>query len=126
METTQPTWFRSAKNKTVAAIVAQRFVDPDATNFQGIQLPSAVTTVGYGVTSEDIPIDGTGSIQIEGIAQVVCSAAIALGALVQSGTDGRAATAATNSAVRGRCVKATAGSGEVAEVELWKGRFIAP
>lgn len=124
-ELSNPTWFRSGTNKSGATIVKNRFLAPGATEGE-IAYPSAVTAVGEGVSTEDIPDGYTGSYQREGIALVECSAAIAVNALVQSGTDGRAATAVTNSAIRGRAKTATSGAGELVEVELWNGRFIAP
>jgi hypothetical protein len=124
-ELTNPTYFRSGTNKSGSTIVKNRFVAPGATAGE-VVLPAAVTTIGEGVTTEDIPDQGTGSLQVEGIALVECSAAIALNAFVQSGTDGRAATAAAASAIRGRAKSITNNPGELVEVELWKGRFIAP
>ena len=124
-EVTNPTWMRSAKNLSGTTILKNRFVDPGAT-YQEMVLPPAVTSVGLGVTTEDAPDQSAISVQVEGVAQVVCSANIAINALVQSGTDGRAATAATNSAIRGRAKTATTAPGQLVEVELWKGRFIAP
>lgn len=124
-ELTNPTWFRSGTNKSGSTIVKKRFLAPGATAGE-VVLPAASTAVGEGVTTEDIPDQATGSYQRDGIAEVECSAAIALNALVQSGTDGRAATAATGNMIRGRAKSATAGAGEFVEVELWNGRFPAP
>jgi hypothetical protein len=124
-EVTTGTVFRSGKNVSGATIVKNRFVSQGAT-YQEVVLPAAVTTQGYGVTTEDIPDQGTGSIQVEGVKEVECSAAVSIGALVQSGTDGRAATAATSSMIRGVARSATTGSGQLLEVELWVGRYIAP
>jgi hypothetical protein len=124
-ELTNATWFRSGTNKSGSTLVKNRFVAPGATAGE-VGYPAAVTTVGEGVTTEDIPDQATGSVQRDGIALVECSAAIALNALVQSGTDGRAATAVTNSTIRGRAKSATSNPGELVEVELWNGRFIAP
>jgi hypothetical protein len=116
---------RTGKNLSGAAIGKNLFVDPGATQDE-VTLPSAVTTVGCGVTTEDMPDQSTRSIQQEGLALVKCSAAIALNALIQSGTDGRAATAVTGSTIRGRAKSATTAANQLVEVELWKGRFIAP
>ncbi len=124
-ELTTGSVFRSRKNVSGSTIVAQRFVSP-GTNEGEVVLPAAVTTDGAGVTTEDIPDQGTRSVQLEGIAAVLCSAAVAANARVQSGTDGRAATAVTASQIRGRAINATAGANEVLYVELWKGRFIEP
>jgi hypothetical protein len=117
---------RSGKNLTGSTILAKRFLAPDGTNPGQIRLPAAVTTFGEGVTTEDIPDGFTGSYQRDGIAIVTCSAAVNAGAYVQSGTDGRAATAATNSQIRGVAKNTTGGSGEDLEVELHNGRSIAP
>ena len=124
-ELSNATWFRSGTNKSGALIAKNRFLAPGATPGE-VVYPAAVTTVGEGVSTEDIPDGYTGSYQRDGIALVECSAGIAINALVQSGTDGRAATAATNSAIRGRAKTATTTPGELVEVELWNGRFIAP
>lgn len=124
-ELTNITWFRSGTNKSGSTIPKCRFLAPGATAGE-IAFPSAATAVGEGVTTEDIPDQATGSYLRDGIALVECSAAVALNALVQSGTDGRAATAATGNMIRGRAKSATAGAGEFLEVELWNGRFPAP
>ena len=124
-ELTNPTWFRSGKNVSGTTIVKRRFVSPGAAAGE-VVLPAAVTTLGAGVTTEDIPDQGAGSLQYEGIALVECSAAIALNALVQSGTDGRAATIASASMIRGIARSATAGAGEFVEVELFKGKSLQP
>ena len=124
-ELTQPTWFRSGKNVSGSTIVKRRFVSPGAAAGE-VLLPAAVTTIGAGVTTEDIQDQLTGSVQYEGIALVECSAAIAVNALIQSGTDGRAATGVTASMIRGIAKNATAGAGEFVEVELWKGRALVP
>lgn len=124
-EITQPNYMRTGKNLSGSAIGKNLFVDPGATQDE-VTLPSAVTTVGAGVTTEAVADQGTCSIQVDGVAQVKCSAAIALNALVQSGVDGRAATAVTASAIRGRAKSATTAANQLVEVELWKGRFIAP
>lgn len=125
-ELTNPTWFRTGLNKTGSTIPKCRFLAPDGTNPGQIRLPAAVTTFGEGVTTEDIPDQYAGSYQRDGIALVECSAAINAGAYVQSGTDGRAATAATNSQIRGVAKSTTGGPGEFVEVELHNGRSIAP
>lgn len=126
-ELTNTTWFRSGKNLTGSTILAKRFLTPDTANGAGcVKLPAAVTTLGEGVSTEDIPDQTTGSYQRDGIAIVTSSAAIAVDDLIQSGTDGRAATAVTASAIRGRAKSATTGANQDVEVELWNGRFIAP
>jgi hypothetical protein len=124
-ELTQPTWFRTGKNVSGTALPRRRFVSPGA-GVGEVVLPAAVTTIGAGVTTEEIPDQGSGSLQYEGIALVECSAAIALNALIQSGTDGRAATGVTGSMIRGIAKTATGAAGEFVEVELWKGRALVP
>jgi hypothetical protein len=124
-ELTNPTFFRSGKNVSGSTIVKRRFVSPGAAAGE-VLLPAAVTTIGAGVTTEDIPDQLTGSLQYEGIALVECSTPIAVHALSQSGTDGRAATGVTGSMIRGLAKSATANAGEFVEVELWKGRALVP
>jgi hypothetical protein len=124
-EITTGSIFRPGKNLSGTTIVKNRFVSR-GTTYHEVVLPAAVTTLGEGVTTEDIPDQATGSIQVEGVKEVECSAAIAIGDIVQSGVDGRAALAATSSMVRGRAISATTASGQLVEVELWQGRFIAP
>ena len=124
-EVTTGTIFRTGINKSGTTIVKNRFISR-GTTYREVVLPAAVTTLGEGVTTEDIVDQGAGSIQVEGVKEVECSAAIAIGDMVQSGTDGRAALAVTSSMIRGRAVSATTGSGQLVEVELWQGRFIAP
>lgn len=124
-ELTNPTWFRSGKNVSGSTIVKRRFVSPGA-GVGEVVLPAAVTTIGAGVTTEDIPDQAAGSVQYEGVAPVECSAAIALNALIQSGTDGRAATVASGSMIRGIARSATSGAGEFVDVELWKGKSLQP
>lgn len=123
-EITQPSYMRLGKNVN-AAIGKGLGVIPGVGQDEVI-LPAAVTSVPYAVTTEDIPQNGHRSIQQEGKVAAKCSAAIALHALVQCGTDGRFATAATNSTIWGRAMSATANANELFELELWKGRFIAP
>jgi hypothetical protein len=124
-ELTNPTWFRSRKNVSGSTIPARRFVSPGAAAGE-VLLPAAVTTIGEGVTREAIENNKTGSVQNDGIALVECSAAIAVNALVQSGTDGRAATGVTASMIRGIAKTATSAAGEFVEVELFKGRALVP
>jgi hypothetical protein len=124
-ELTNPSYFRSRKQISGSTILAKRFVSPGVGEGE-VLLPAAVTTDSAGVTTEDIPDQATGSVQVDGIAVVTCSAAVAANARVQSGTDGRAATAVTASQIRGRAINATTASGQDLYVELWKGRFIEP
>ena len=124
-ELTNPTFMRSGKNVSGSTLTKRRFVSPGAGAGE-VLLPAAVTTLGAGVTREDIPDQGTGSVQVDGVALVECSAAIAVGALIQSGTDGRAATGVTGSMIRGVSRSATSNAGEFVEVELFKGRALVP
>jgi hypothetical protein len=124
-EVTTGTPFRTGVNKSGSTIVKNRFISRGAT-YREVVLPAAVTTLGEGVTTEDIVDGGAGSIQVEGVKEVECSAAINIGDMIQSGTDGRAALAVTGSMIRGRAVSATTGASQLVEVELWQGRFIAP
>jgi hypothetical protein len=124
-ELTNPTWFRSGKNVSGTTLTKRRFMSP-GTGVGEVILPAAVTTIGAGVTTEDIPDQATGSLQYDGVALVECSVAIALNALIQSGTDGRAAAAASGSMIRGIARSATSNAGEFCEVELWKGKSLQP
>lgn len=124
-ELTNPNWFRSGKNVSGSTLTKRRFMSPGAAAGE-VVLPAAVTTMGAGVTTEDIPDQATGSLQYEGVALVEASAAIAVNALIQSGTDGRAATVASGSMIRGIARTAVAGAGEFVEVELFKGKSLQP
>jgi type IV pilus biogenesis protein CpaD/CtpE len=124
-EITQPSYFRTGKNLSGAAIGKNLVVDAGATQDE-IVLPAGVTSLHVGVTEEDVPDQGTRSIQTEGKAKIKTSAAIAINTMVQAGTDGRIATAATSSTVIGITKQAATAANDVIEVELWKGRFIAP
>lgn len=123
-EVTQPSYFRLGKN--INAAIAKGLGLIVGVGQDEVILPAAVTSVPYGVAVEDMPQLGHRSIQVEGKVQAKCSVAIALHALVQCGTDGRFATAATNSTIWGRAMSATGNPDEFFELELWKGRFIAP
>lgn len=125
-EVTTGTPFRSVRNFSGTQIGANLFVSQDTANYHGVVLPAAVTTLGYGATTEAIPDQGAGSVLVEGVAQVLCSAAVNIGDMLQSGVDGRCALAVTSSVIRGRAMSATTGANQLVEVELWEGRFIAP
>jgi len=123
-EITQPSYFRLGKN--VNAAIAKGLGVIVGVGQDEVILPAAVTSVPYAVTNEDLPQNGHRSVQTEGKVSAKCSAAIALYALVQCGTDGRFATAVTSSTIWGRAMSATANANEFFELELWKGRFISP
>lgn len=123
-EVSQPSYMRLGKNVN-AAIGKGLGVIPGVAQDEVI-LPTAVTSLPGGVTIEPIEQNGYRSMQVEGKVSAKCSAAIALHALVQCGTDGRFATAVTASAIWGRAMSATAAGNDLFELELWKGRFIAP
>ena len=78
--------------------------------------PADATAAVYGVTraaaanGEMAPIDVLGRIEVE------ASAAVAVGAEVQSGADGRVATKADGNFVVGRVVKAAAAAGDICEI----------
>ena len=124
-EITNPSYFRVGKNLSGTAIPVRRFVKAGATQYE-VVLPAASTDVCEGVVTESLPDQGQRSIQMDGKAIVECSAAIALHALVMTDNTGRALTATTGNMIRGRAMSATANAGEFVEVELWKGRFVAP
>jgi hypothetical protein len=123
-EITQPSYFRLGKN--VNAAIGKGLGVITGVGVGEVVLPAAVTSIPYAVTTEDLPQNGHRSLQTEGKVTAKGSAAIALHALVQCGTDGRFATAATNSTIWGRAMTACAGADGFFELELWKGRFIAP
>jgi len=124
-EITQPNYMRIGKNLSGTAIGANLVVDAGATQDE-VVLPAAVTSLHVGVTTEIISDQGWRSIQMDGKARCKASAAIALHALVQAGTDGRVATAATGSTIIGVAKSIASAANDIIEVELWKGRFIAP
>lgn len=124
-EFTQPSYFRLGKN--VNAAIGKGLGVIAGVGVGEVILPSAVTADPLGVTAEDLPQNGHRSIQTGGKVMAKGSAAIALHARVQCGTDGRFATAATSSAIWGRAMTACAGADGLFELELWTpGRFIAP
>jgi hypothetical protein len=124
-EITQPSYFRRGKNVS-GSTIGKNLVVMRGTNEMEVQLPAAVTSRHFGVTSEDIPDQGVRSIQTEGKALIKCSAAVPVHTEVQAGTDGRIATAVTGSQIVGMTCNAGANANDLVEVELYKGRFIAP
>lgn len=80
-------------------------------------LLAAVTNPGWGVTVESIPNLGRGGIQTTGRVRAVCSAAIAVGAMVECGTDGKFATFSTGTKW-GIANTATLNADEEFELEL--------
>lgn len=124
-EITQPSYFRNGKNVSGSAI-GKNLVVMRGTNPGEIALPSGVTALHFGVTPEDVPDQGVRSIQTEGKALVKASAAIAVHQYVQAGVDGRVALAVTGSQIVGITMNAAAAANDLVEVELFKGRFIAP
>lgn len=124
-EITQPSYMRLGKN--VNAAIGKGLGVIPGVGVGEVILPAAVTSVPGGVSTEDIPQNGHRTIQMGGKVAAKCSAAIALHALVQCGTDGRFATGVTASTIWGRAMTATAAANELFELELWgPGRFIAP
>jgi hypothetical protein len=125
-EITNPSYFRNALNSTGTILAPQLFVDW-STNENEVALPAGVTSRKCaGVVVESIGLAETRSIQVEGVALVKCSAAIAANAEVQSGADGRAATAVTASIIRGRAKNATTNANDLVSVELYKTPVVAP
>ncbi len=124
-EVTQPSYMRLGKN--VNAAIGKGLGVCAGVGVGEVVLPAAVTTDPLGVTIEDIPQGGHRSIQTGGKVMAKASAPIALHSRVQCGTDGRFATAVTNSAIWGRAMTPAAGADGLFELELWgPGRFIAP
>lgn len=82
-----------------------------------VALPAAVTSVGWGVTKESIPDLGYGGIQTAGRVKAVCSAAIAVGALVDCDTAGKFLTHTTGT-IWGKALTATTTTGDEFELEL--------
>ena len=72
----------------------------------------------FGVSAAEIAKGKGASVRTDGITEMECSAAIAIGALVSITTDGRCKTAAAGERVVGLCTKATANAGERAAVRL--------
>ncbi|MEO1208390.1 MAG: capsid cement protein [Cyanobacteria bacterium J06638_20] len=113
-----------------ADLAQGRFVDIGAS---GLTTPTA-NGDAVGVTAEaydDSEVTaGRGSpaipVLVEGIVEVEASAAIAVGADVATGADGRAATAASGNVVLGKCVLAAGAAGEFASVLLTKRGSTAP
>lgn len=79
-----------------------------------------------GVTSGEITRGKGVAVRQEGATEWECSAAIAVGALVSAGTDGRCKTAATGERVHGVCEKATANAGERARIKLNPNGALSP
>jgi hypothetical protein len=72
----------------------------------------------FAVTAPEIAKGKGATIREAGIAEVECSAAIALGSMVTIAADGRGKAAATGERIIGQCVKGTANAGEYAAVRL--------
>lgn len=84
---------------------------------------TAITDVIAGVTQVGVTAGelarGKGvAVRQEGATEWECSAAIAVGALVSAGTDGRCKTAATGERVHGVCEELTLAAGDRARVKL--------
>lgn len=125
-EDTNPGYFRNGKNVTGSTIVARRFLDW-GTNENEVTLPAATTSRKCaGVSCEALADQDTRSIQNEGIAIVEASAPINANTEVQSGTDGRAATATTGNIIRGRTKTPATGAGDFVAVDLYKTPVAAP
>lgn len=124
-EITQPNYHRLGKNLGVAAIPRGRFIKPGAAQDE-VVLAAAATDQCEGVTSEEIPVGGHRSYQVDGKALVEAGGAIALHSLIAPTAVGKAAVAATGNLIRGRAMSVAAADGDLIEVELWKGRHVAP
>jgi len=106
----------------VNGVQAFRFVRLTAA--QTIDRCSAITQVPIGVVMENVDVAkvATGKVaadvRLMGIARVVASAAIAVGAEVSTAADGRAVTAATTSRVAGIALQAAGAGGDQIDVLL--------
>lgn len=80
-------------------------------------LMNAVTDPGWGVTKETILTGKRGGVQVAGTVIAKCSAAIARGARVECGTDGRFVTRNTGT-VWGIAQTATLNADELFELKL--------
>jgi hypothetical protein len=92
---------------------------------------TAITDVIAGVAQVGVSAGelakGKGvAVRQDGSTEWECSAAIAVGALVSAGTDGRCKTAATGERVHGHCEEATAAAGDRARVHLKLNGALAP
>jgi hypothetical protein len=114
-----------------AAAVAFRFVAMGATETACDLTPTAGQLV-LGVIMENIDAakvttgKATANVRVLGIAPVTASAAITLGAEVATGTDGRAATAATTNRVAGVALQAAAAAGDIINVLLTPAGRVVP
>lgn len=120
---TQPSYHRTG---VAAADIAKNLILKYGTDAGEVAASAAVSDAFAGVTSEKMFSGKSQSYQSEGIAQVLSAGAISAHALVTSSASGKAAAAATGNLVLGRAMTAAGGADELIEVELWKGRFVAP
>lgn len=95
-----------------------------------IALPSAVSSPVYGITAETIAATSYGNVQVGGVAvwtagEEISAAAIAAGARLYAGTDGKAylfdAAAGVNQAVVGIPITPASGDGKLFSVLLGAG-----
>ena len=78
--------------------------------------PANSTVAIYGITRTEADEDTAVTIDVLGRIEVQASAAISVGAEVQSGADGRVAPKTGNNFVVGRCVKAAAAANDICEI----------
>ena len=78
--------------------------------------PANSTVAIYGITRTEADDDEAVTIDVLGRIEVQASAAIAVGAQVMAGADGRVATQTGNNFVVGRCVKAAAAANDICEI----------
>jgi hypothetical protein len=84
-------------------------------------LPAAGAPV-FGVASFDAAVGKkTNVMKAPKVVPIECSAAIAIGAEVMSGADGRIATRTAGNSVIGRALTATTAAGQFCQVELYSG-----
>lgn len=80
--------------------------------------PADDTVAIYGVTRTAAKDDELVTVDVMGRLEIEASAAIAVGASVSAGNDGRiATTSGNNKFIVGYCVKAASGAGKIAEIQ---------
>lgn len=121
---TEPNYHRTAK--AAADILKNLILKYDGTTEGQVAAATAASDAFAGVSVEKMFSGKSQSYQFEGITQVLSGAAVSVHALVTANASSKAVAAATGNIVLGRALTAAAGADEIIEVELWKGRSLAP
>lgn len=97
-------------------------IDDTGDGLVRVALPSAGGPV-FGVAETDAPINGrTNCLRPPKVVPIECSAAVAAGAELMTGADGRVATRTAGNTVIGRHIgAATTAAGQYCQVELFSG-----